>query len=404
MRTLAACLAAICLHAPPTAAQTNDGSPDPANVRVRLGPLWMNPTIALTNAGVDDNVFNDPADQAPKRDVTFTVTPKTDLWLHAGPGWVTGAIREDITWYQTYASERSADTTYTIGWRVPFSRLILRTGALYANTRERPGFEIDARAQRTQLQYDGGVEVQTFSRTFVGVVAQRQRVQFADDATFLGSNLHNELNATNTMMGLTVREQITALTSVTLQASQEKDRFEFSSLRDSNQTSVSGTIAFDPAALIKGSATIGYTNFEPLSPGLDGFKGLTTAVNLSYTMLGTTRFDVGANRNIQYSFDVNQPYYLLTGFRLSIAQQIFGPLDVVGRIGRENLAYRDRAGATIEAPNRVDQVLTYGGGIGYHLGKQLRLGFNVDNSRRTSPIAERSYQGLRVGTALTYGL
>ena len=36
--------------------------------RVRLGPLWLNPTISLNNLGVDDNVFNDPATKAPKKD------------------------------------------------------------------------------------------------------------------------------------------------------------------------------------------------------------------------------------------------------------------------------------------------------------------------------------------------
>jgi hypothetical protein len=56
------------------------------------------------------------------------------------------------------------------------------------------------------------------------------------------------------------------------------------------------------------------------------------------------------------------------------------------------------------APNRIDRVSTYGGGVGYHLGKALRLGFNVDNSKRTSPIVDWTYQGLRYGTALTYGL
>src|SRR5207247_429710 len=40
-------------------AQTSDGGPDPTRVRVRFGPLWMNPTVALTNLGIDQNVFNE---------------------------------------------------------------------------------------------------------------------------------------------------------------------------------------------------------------------------------------------------------------------------------------------------------------------------------------------------------
>src|SRR5438046_81714 len=29
-----------------------DGAPDPTKVRVKIGPLWLNPSIALTNLGI----------------------------------------------------------------------------------------------------------------------------------------------------------------------------------------------------------------------------------------------------------------------------------------------------------------------------------------------------------------
>jgi hypothetical protein len=395
-------VAALCLHALPSAAQTADGAPDPANVRVRMGPLYLDPTIALTNAGVDENVFNDPTSKVPKKDFTLTITPATDLWLHMGPTWVIGKVKQDINWYKEFASERSANTTYNVGWRVPLSRLAFKVNAMYSNSRERPGFEIDARALRTLFSYDGAVEFRTLSRTFIGVTGQRARTDFADDATFRGAGLKNELNRVSTSYGFTLREQLTTLTSITVAATRTQDRFEFSPLRDATSNNLVTTISFDPAALIKGSASIGYTNFEPQA-GLPAYAGLTSDVNLYYTLQGVTKFAFSANRGVQYSFDVDQPYYLQTGFSGSIAQQIFGPFDVVGRIGRQTLAYRDREGAIIAAPNRNDRVSTYGGGVGYHLGKALRLGFNVDNSKRTSPIDDRTYQGLRYGTALTYG-
>jgi hypothetical protein len=81
-------------------AQGEAGGPDPATVRVRIGPLWMNPTIGIPNFGVDDNVFNDAPDRQPKKDVTATVRPRTDLWLHLGRTWLTASIDEEIVWYQ----------------------------------------------------------------------------------------------------------------------------------------------------------------------------------------------------------------------------------------------------------------------------------------------------------------
>ena len=90
------------LRGAPALAQGGDGGPDTTKVRVRIGPLLMNPTISLTNLGVDHNVFNDPANKLPKEDFTFTVTPATDFWVHLGPTWLSATLQEQINWYQKY--------------------------------------------------------------------------------------------------------------------------------------------------------------------------------------------------------------------------------------------------------------------------------------------------------------
>ena len=393
---------AVLANGTPAAAQTPDG-PDPSKVRLRIGPLSMNPTIALSNIGIDQNVFNQPADQNPQQDFTLTVTPATDLWLRLGPTWVTGRINEDIVWYQKFTTERAANNTYTVGWKVPLNRLNLSVNASRASVRDRPGFEIDARSQRNETSYDGKVEVRALSKTFFGVTGSRGTTDFDKADVFLNSNLQFELNRATTSVGIVVREQLTPLTSISVNATRSQDRFEFSSLRDSDSTAATATVTLDPVALIKGSATFGYRDFEPQSPGLPNYKGGTAQVNLSYVAFGSTRLTFGFSRDVAYSFDINQPYYLQTGVNGSIAQQIFGPFDVVVRGGTASLAYRNRAGAIILVSDRIDHEQTYGGGIGYHMSRDLRLGVNVDKEHRISDIAAREYNNLRIGSAVTYG-
>lgn len=380
-------------------------TPDPSSkARIKIGPLALNPSISLTNAGVDTNVFNEPNQAAPKRDFTLTVQPKTDLWLHIGRSLLSGNITEDLVYYNKYASERSANESYKVGLLVPLTRISFTAGVGYINTRDRPGFEIDARSQHAEVQYDGGAEFRLLSKTFVGVKGRRQTVSFDKDAVFLGSNLHDELTRKVTSEGLTLRHALTPLTNITLDVGRQQDRFDFSHLRDSDSTQVAIGVKFDPFALLKGGASFGYRDFKPLVATLPGYKGSTAAVDLSYIALGSTKLGVQINRDVQYSYDINQPYYIQTGATASIAQQIFGPVDVVGRIGRQRLDYRDRVGADIVATNREDHVVTYGGGVGYHLGRDIRIGVNVDNARRTSAISDRQYDGLRYGLAVTYGL
>ena len=53
--------------------------------------------------------------------------------------------------------------------------------------------------------------------------------------------------------------------------------------------------------------------------------------------------------------------------------------------------------------DRQDKVRSYGAGIGYRLGRDLRIGFNVDQQRRESLIDERRYESLRYGMAVSFG-
>ena len=104
-----------------------------------------------------------------------------------------------------------------------------------------------------------------------------------------------------------------------------------------------------------------------------------------------------------YSYDINQPYYLQTGVSGSISRSVGGPFDVVARVGVQNLAYRKRGGLAIAIPERVDTYSTFGGGVGYRMGRGSRIGFNVDKENRVSDVTQRQYDNLRAGFSVTYG-
>lgn len=387
----------------PASAQTEPPPAETSRLRLRVGQLTINPTIALTNFGFDQNVFNVPDYLNPQADFTFTVTPAVDLHYRLYRTELIARVREDLVWYQTYASERAANNTTTAGWLIPFNRVSFKVNGRYANLRDRPGFEIDARSERTETEFDGGVEVRVTPKTFVGVKADRLRIDFDKAALFLNSNLQFELNRVTTTQGVSLRYKLTPITSVSLLVSRTQDRFEFSALRDSNSIAAAALIQFDPLGILSGSASVGYTSFEPVIAGLPNYKGPTAAVNVSYRLLGTTRISVGAVRDVAYSYDVNQPYYVQTGFDGSVSRAVRGPFDVVVRAGVQALAYRDRAGVAIQVLNLVDHVYSYGAGVGYRLGKGSRLGINLDEVRRTSEVRFREFDGLRFGTSLTYG-
>lgn len=376
--------------------------PDTSQARFHVGPVLMNPVVDLTNVGVDSNVFFDPPGLE-KRDFTLTLTPKTDLWMQLGRTWLTGALREDMNWYRKYSSERSANSQVGVGLIVPLTRVAFNVGATLINARERPGFEIDLRSRRHEAEFRVLGEVRTLAKTFIGFKATRQTVEFDEDAVFLGSNLRFELNRTVTIGGVNLRHQLTPLTSLTVDVGRIQERFDFSPLRDSDSTSVGLQVVFDPSALIKGSARFGFRSFQPLTAGLPDYQGPVLALDLSYALLGTTRFTAQATRDVAYSYQISQPYYLQTGANFSVTQQIYGPTDVVARAGFQHMAYRNRQGFALPAADRVDTVRMYGFGVGYHVGPDVRLGVNLDRQRRLSVISSHEYTATKFGASATYG-
>jgi hypothetical protein len=400
------CLSAVCLVGVAGAgAQSTPAALAAAAsaARVRIGPFALNPTLALTDAGVDDNVFNNSDAEHPRKDFTMTLSPATAFWLHLGRTWVTGTVTEDLVYYQTYADERSANTRYDVRLVRPFNRVKFELGSDYRNTRERPGFEIDARPRHSEIGVDGSIEIRALGKTSFAANVRRRTVQFADDALFDGNRLQIQLNRTMTGLDGIVRHQLTPLTSLTFSVQRQQDRFAFSPARDSDSTAGVGGVKFEASALLTGTATFGYRRFSPLSPDVPEYRGSTAAVDLSFRARSSTRLGVKILRDLQYSFEEQQPYYIETGISASITQALYGPFDVVASAGIEELAYRGRLINFTSAVERVDTVHIYHGGIRYRVGKDTRVGFNLDKQERLTDAAHRPYSGLRYGTSVTYG-
>jgi len=401
----AAALALLIATSPVSAQQLLPPPPDAENgiSRLRLGPFWLNPSISLTNAGIDTNVFNQPEDQHPKRDFTFSATPQTDLWVRMRRSWLGGVVKEDLIWYQTYESERASNESYTVGWLAPLTRVSFAAEANLLDMRDRAGYEIDARLQHTDVTYNGNTELRALAKTYFGVRAGRRDVNYSNDSVYDGQSVRERLNRTETSVDFTTRYQMTTLTSLLFQGGRQEDRFELDPLRDANSTRYSIGVSFDPFALIKGSARIGYRRFEPLTAIVPAYEGSTAQVDLSYVALGSTKISVQMVRDVQYSYQITQPYYLQTGGLFSVTQRIAGPMDAGARLTLQQLAYRNREDLAAFLPQRVDHVRMYGGSVGYHVGPELRVAFNVDRQMRDSEVDHQRYDGLRMGVSATYG-
>jgi hypothetical protein len=286
--------------------------------------------------------------------------------------------------------------------QLPLNRVRPYIAVTFLNSRQRPGYEIDARARRIEDSLAIGSQVRVLGKTMLDVSASRGHVSFDADAVFLGTSLREVLNRDFDRLSTALRYSLTPLTTIVLLAEAQRDRFEFSPVRDADSVRVTPGLELGRRALISGRAFLGYRKFDALGPGVPSYRGAMASVDVAYTLKGVTQFAVRAERDVNYSFEVSEPYYLLTGFSGSVTQRITGAWDVQGTGGRQSLDYR-RIGRVDAGRARIDRTLSYGGGLGYRFGRGARLGVNLDYYRRRSDVARREYKGLRAGSSVTYG-
>jgi hypothetical protein len=376
--------------------------PDPEQTgRFRLGFIRFTPSIVLQNVGIDTNVFNELAE--PKEDFTMSVGPKAEFWSRFGPrARVYGSTGIDYQYFQEFDSQRSFGTANVARLDVDLGRLTPFVEGNYVNTRIRPGYEIDTRARRTDLAGRAGLGVRVGSKTKLLGWVREQRFRFEAGEEFLDASLSLALDRDSSYRGGGAQIELTPLTTFVLEFEGGQDRFVLSPLRDADTYRVMSGFKFKPFALIDGSLSLGYRNFETLSEAVPDFGGFVAAVELGYN-LRATRFNGVYNRDVSYSFETTEPYYLQSDWGLSVTQKITLAWDVVGRAGHYNLDYE-----TVGLPGssrRSDSGNRYGGGIGYTLGQYVRLGFDVNYmDRKSESEILRNYDGIRAGFSLTYGL
>jgi hypothetical protein len=398
---LAALVSCACVVAVPANGQTPAPAADGDRARVQLGPLGLTPSVALTNFGIDTNVFNDFED--PKRDFTFTVSPQVDALVRAGRSRLHVMARSDLVYFQQYSGERSADSAIDSRLEFRGSRVTPWISAALTSGRQRFGYEIDLRTRRTITDTAAGIDARLAGRT--RVVLSAQRTGYAYDATevFLGASLREALNHRNDSVGLELRYDLTPLTTFVVSTQTSRARFDFSPSRDTNSLRVDSGFDLSPFALVSGRGRVGYRTFDGVGGGLPAYSGLVASVAAGTTVKGRTRVDVATARDVTYSWELAYPYYVQTGATLTVTPRLTQRWDVQGKIGTQRLAYRPARGVPDLLPHRVDSYNVRGAGVGFRMGREMRLGFNVDRERRTSPVRRRDYLGYRTGISVTYG-
>lgn len=376
--------------------------------RVHVGPFYLTPGVNIKEVGVDTNVFNDG--EKAKSDFTATASPLANMWLPVARRALFHAFAaSDLVWYTRFASERSVDPQVSGDGSFFVHRLTVTGGYAYLNTRQRPNYELDLRSRRLERTGTLGVKYAMTPKFSVAVSGRHSILEYDADAVFEGTQLHDTMNRRTTGGAVELRQRLTPLTSIGLRAEAFGDRFPFAPERNADSVRVMPGVEFQPRALLKGSAYVGYRSFRAKNPALlPDFSGLVSDVTLGYTLKGSMAFKIHHARDVEYSFQPTQPYFVDTTIGLALRRALGSKYDAVASVDRHAYAYRDlRAsglGPSTGKVSRLDIVWISEASVGYRVGRTARLAFGVMYIQREAPDASaHNYDGLRIRATMASG-
>jgi hypothetical protein len=373
---------------------------DTESAPVQIGPVALWPSVRLTNVGFDNNVFGESDARNPTSDVTATVRPTVDALFQLPRVRVSGRSELDFVYYNELDHLRSIDTDNRVRLDFSLGHLNPYVAGSLANTRHRRNYEIDSPVQRRDDAAVAGVALRLTGKTSIDIRAERSRTEYEPETVYFESDLARLLNRRATAEGATFRYAATPLTTIGIDVHRQRDRFEFTPERDSNRLRVSPLVEFSPHALLSGRAAFGFNRRTFLSRDAPQLSGMFVLVDLRYTLLGRTLFTIEAERDIGYSYRIQEEEYQLTGFAGSVTHRLADSWDVRARIGRYRLAYITESAAA--ADSHVETVAYSAGEIGYVLGR-MRVGLALEYTDRTSNVSiRRTYDRVRVVSSLTY--
>src|SRR5262245_39616319 len=396
----AATVAFIALLTVASAARAQD---PPKEGRFITGPLAWTPTFELRDAGTDSNVFNTPSDA--KEDVTATARSQVDSVLKLGLLRATTVGSLAYNYFQQYTSQRGLNRRVATHVEVPTMRFSPDLTVSWGRAKERSGNEIDIRTPRTDFAYAGGLQARLTSKLSVIATAGQQKSTYDSGFTFHDTEIAQQLNRESTMATVTARVALTPLTSLFIDATAAHDSFPFRPTAATDNGRIDARLEFAPDAVIRGTARVGYRSMQPhygqaTQSAAAAFSGITSSIDLGYTLLGVTRFIGHFSRDANYSLYIDQPYYRSTAGGLQILHRLFGPIDLDVRGSLESLDYPQ----TETEAAYVDTAETLAGGLSIRVSNEAVLALLYDTSERRSERGrDFEYQRRRVYTTITYG-
>ena len=375
-----------------------------ADAAWKPGPFRIQPSLVLSNAGVDSNVLYSPTD--PIKDFTITAGPAATIYIPIVSRFVLSLYGSpQYVWYSKTDRERTWNYFLSGAAQINLRNVFFSLDGIYSDARERWNTEIDLRPRRKQIGYGASALVKVAWKTSFSVAYRTAKYNYESVEADGGFNVRERLNRRESYGNFSLFYQLATERRLFLDFEYGLYRFEFptqAALGDSRSGAAYAGLEFSRLGRrIRGRIRLGYKKFDVrAAEGID-FQGFVGDSQLSVRLAKPFAIRGSYTRDVQFSLWYGNPYYVMSqpGAGVSLYPLRFVRLDYDYSIGRNRYPVVGGGGPDVK---RLDEYTIHSAGIYFRIMKTTALGFIASWWARESNLAAENDKRTFFGLNLTY--
>ena len=373
-----------------------------ADAAWKFGPFHIQPSLVVSNAGVDSNVLYSPTN--PIKDFTITAGPAATVYIPIVSRFVLSLYGSpQYVWYSKTARERSWNYYLNASAQLSLRNVFFSLDGVYSDARERWNTETDIRPRRKEEGFGGSVLVKAAWKTSFSLAYRTVKYNYESIDSVEGFNFRERLNRQESYGNISLFYQLGTERRFFMDFEYGLYQFEFpSQAAIKNSQSYAGYAGFEFSQLgrrVRGRIRLGYKKFDVRSAdGLD-FKGFIGDSQLSIRLAKLFAIRGSYVRDFRFSIWYGNPYYIESrpGVGASLYPLRSVRLDYDYSLGRNRYPVVGGGGPDVK---RLDEYTIHSAGIYLRIMKKTALGFIVSWWARNSNIYteddKRTFFGLNL--------
>jgi hypothetical protein len=370
----------------------------------KFGPFRVQPSLIISNAGVDSNILYSPTN--PIKDFTITAGPAATLYIPIYRRFVLSLYGSpQYVWYSKTDRERTWNYYFKGAAQLSLKNVFFSLEGTYSDARERWNTEIDIRLRRKEEGFGGSVLVKAAWKTSFSLAYRTAKYKYESIENTGGFNFRERLNRQETYANFSLFYQAASQRRFFLDFEYGLYRFEFATqaaLGDARSGAAYVGLEFSQLGRrVRGRIRVGYKKYDVRAADGPDYQGIVGDSQLSIRFAKPFVLRGSYVRDVRFSLWYGNPYFVESRPGVGVSLYPFGFVRLDYDYSRGRNRYPEIGGGS-PGVKRLDDYTIHSAGIYFRIKKNVALGFISSWWARNSNLDAEDDKRTFFGLNLTY--